>query len=95
MMSYLTKNGTVTDDVQDADDKTETEIQLEHDAMFDDIVAGSPWDENCDGYKQNMFLEFEAIMLQYKQGKIKRDEVAGLMSDSFDKNLLAHCVRFA
>jgi hypothetical protein len=95
MMSYLTEHGTVTDDVQDAADKSDAEIQAERDSLFDAIVAGRPWDENCESYKQGMFVEWEAIMLQFKRGKIGRDEVAGLMSDSFDENLLAHCARFA
>jgi hypothetical protein len=69
----------------DANEWPASDIQHAQDELYDAIMNGELWDENCIGYRQNMFVEWEAIMLD------REDDKEARMNDAMYTNIKAHC----
>jgi hypothetical protein len=67
-------------------DKRIAEENLEYRILYQD----EKWDENLDGWKGDMFVEWERLMLQFVQGKIDRADCFACMHDALHSHVARH-----
>lgn len=48
------------------------DIQRAKDNLYDAIMNGAPWDENLEGYRVDMLIDIERIMLDKDDDKLAR-----------------------
>jgi hypothetical protein len=58
--------------------------------LVDVITGGQAWDENCLGWKGDMFATWEGIMIAYKNTSMSLEECAMEMSAAFDSHVERH-----
>lgn len=62
-------------------------------SLVDRIITDSePWDENLEGWRGDMFVTWESLMLQCEQGKLDRDECMARMRDALYSHVKRHAM---
>jgi hypothetical protein len=61
--------------------------QAEENLAYRILYEDEKWDENVEGWRGDLFVTWEATMLQYMQGKIDRDEAMSDMRIAFENHV--------